>query len=82
MADEEQFIIDLRLTVAGYNMIQQSLGSMPYQQVKPLIDNLEEQVKAQVEAFNAQREATAAVATPIEVAQEVEIVDEVEKEKD
>jgi len=72
MADEEQFIIDLRLTVAGYNMIQQSLGSMPYQQVKPLIDNLEQQVKAQVEAFNAQREATAAAATPVEVADVIE----------
>ena len=76
MAGEEQFIIDLRLTVAGYNMIQQSLGSMPYQQVKPLIDNLEQQVKAQVEAFNAQREATVAAATPVEV----EVADVVEEE--
>lgn len=66
--EQEQFALSVRLTVQGFNAIMNALGTMPYTQVKPLIDNLEEQAKSQVEAFNAQREATeAAVAPPPEV---------------
>lgn len=62
--EQDQFALSVRLTVPGFNAIMSALGTMPYTQVKPLIDNLEEQAKSQVEAFNAQREATEAAAAP------------------
>lgn len=70
--EQDQFALSVRLTVQAFNVIMNALGAMPYTQVKPLIDNLEEQAQAQVQAFNAQREETeAAVAPPTEV-EEVE----------
>ena len=70
--EQDQFALSVQLTVQGYNVVMNALGTMPYTQVKPLIDNLEEQAQAQVQAFNAQREVTEAAAIPVEVADVVE----------
>jgi len=72
--EEEQFALTLKLTVAGYNAIMQALGTMPYNQVKPLVENLDQQAQAQVQAFNSQKEATMASAQTPEV-EPVPVVD-------
>lgn len=62
--EQDQFVLDIKLTGQGFNAIMRALGTLPYSEVKPLIVNLEEQAKSQVDAFNAQREATQAAAAP------------------
>lgn len=54
--EQESFTLSITVTANGYNMILQGLSAMPYNQVRALIDNIEEQAKMQVDIFNSQKD--------------------------
>jgi hypothetical protein len=54
--EQESFTLSITVTANGYNMILQGLSAMPYNQVRALIDNIEEQAKMQVDIFKSRNQ--------------------------